>query len=46
MTIRLADDKHERLKALEKSRHVSVNKLIDELSTAALAEYDPKYPWA
>lgn len=42
LTIRLPDDKHERLKALAKARHVSVNKLIDELATTALAEYDTK----
>ena len=40
LTIRLPDDKHERLKALAKRRHMSVNKLIEELSTQALAEYD------
>jgi hypothetical protein len=28
------------LKALAKYRHVSVNKLIEELSTQALAEFD------
>ena len=40
LTIRLPDDKHERLKYLAKSRGISVNKLIDELSTVALAEFD------
>jgi predicted transcriptional regulator len=40
LTIRLPDDKHERLKALAKQRHMSINKLIEEFSTAALAEYD------
>ena len=40
LTIRLPDDKHERLKSLAKRRHMSVNKLIEELSTQALAEYD------
>lgn len=40
LTIRIPDDKHSRLKALAKYRHVSVNKLIDELSTQALAEFD------
>lgn len=40
LTIRLPDDKHARLKLLAKQRHVSVNKLIEEFSTAALAEYD------
>jgi predicted transcriptional regulator len=40
LTIRIPDDKHDRLKALAKYRHLSVNKLIDELSTQALAEFD------
>ncbi len=40
LTIRIPDDKHGRLKALAKHRHVSVNKLMDELSTQALAEFD------
>lgn len=40
LTIRLPDDKHERLRALAKRRHMSVNKMIEEFSTAALAEYD------
>ena len=40
MTIRIPDDKHSRLKALARYRHVSVNKLVEELSTQALAEFD------
>lgn len=40
LTIRLPDDKHERPKALAKQRHMSANKLIEELSTVALTEYD------
>ena len=40
LTIRIPDDKHGRLKALAQHRHVSVNKLIEELSTQALAEFD------
>lgn len=40
LTIRLPDDKHERLKAFAKSRGISINKLMDELSTIALAEFD------
>ena len=40
LTIRMPDEKHNRLKALAKYRHVSVNKLIEELSTQALAEFD------
>ena len=40
LTIRLPTDKHSRLKQLAKYRHISVNKLIDELSTQAIAEFD------
>ena len=40
LTVRLPDDKHERLKALAARRKVSVNKLMEELSTQALAEFD------
>lgn len=42
LTIRLPDDKHERLKELAKRRNISVNKLIEELLTIALAEFDAK----
>jgi predicted DNA-binding protein len=40
LTIRLPDEKHTRLKKLAQTRGVSVNKLIEELSTIALAEFD------
>ncbi|MDB9315591.1 toxin-antitoxin system HicB family antitoxin [Spirulina sp. CS-785/01] len=40
LTIRLPDEKHSRLKALAQSRGISVNKLMEELSTLALAEFD------
>lgn len=40
LTIRLPDDKHERLRQLAERRNVSMNKLIEELSTVALAEFD------
>lgn len=40
LTIRLPDDKHQRLKALAKHRRISINKLVDELSTQAIAEFD------
>ena len=42
LTIRLPDDQHERLKALAKSNSISINKLIDELATVALANYDAR----
>ncbi len=40
MTIRLPDDKHERLKALASRKGVSLNKLFEEFSTVALTEFD------
>ena len=40
LTIRVPDDTHERLRRLAEARGVSVNKLIEEFSTAALAEFD------
>jgi hypothetical protein len=40
LTIRLVEDKHDRLRRLAQGRGVSMNKLIDELATVALAQYD------
>lgn len=40
MTIRIPDDKHERLKRLAEQRGLSLNKLIEEWSTVALTEFD------
>lgn len=40
LTIRLPDEKHSRLKELAQSKGISINKLIEELSTLALAEFD------
>ncbi len=40
LTIRLSDEKHERLRQLAERRKISMNKLIDELSTIALTEFD------
>lgn len=40
LTIRLPDDKHNRLKALAQQKKVSINKLIEEFSTQAIAEFD------
>lgn len=40
MTIRLPDDRHARLKALAARRGVSLNKLFEEFSAVALAEFD------
>lgn len=38
--VRIADDKHDRLKELAKTRGMSLNKLMEELSTIALVEFD------
>ena len=40
MTVRLAENKHARLRTLAKARGVSLNRLMDELATAALSQYD------
>jgi predicted transcriptional regulator len=40
LTIRLPDEKHNRLKELAQAKGISINKLIEELSTIALAEFD------
>ena len=40
LTIRMPESKHSRLRNLAKAKGISVNRLIDELATAALAEYD------
>ena len=40
LTVRLPDDTHERLKELAQQRGVSMNKLMEELSTIAVAQHD------
>ena len=45
-TIRLSDDKYERLKALSRRRGTSVNRLIDEMATVMLAEFDAEARFA
>ena len=40
LTVRLPDEKHMRLKALAKSRGTPLNRLIDEMTTLMLAEFD------
>ncbi|MEC4881113.1 MAG: toxin-antitoxin system HicB family antitoxin [Scytonema sp. PMC 1070.18] len=40
LNIRLPEDKHNRLKELAQAKGISVNKLIEELSTMAIAEFD------
>jgi predicted transcriptional regulator len=40
LTLRLPDDKHQRLRALAKSRNTTVNRLMDEMTTLMLVDYD------
>ncbi|MDA1143228.1 MAG: toxin-antitoxin system HicB family antitoxin [Planctomycetota bacterium] len=40
LTIRLPDEKHARLRQLAKHRGISVNKLVEEMATITLAEFD------
>lgn len=40
LTIRLTDEQHERLRALAAHRGISLNKLFEEFSAKALAEFD------
>ena len=40
LTVRLPDDKYRRLKALAQSRGTPLNRLIDEMETLMLAEFD------
>lgn len=40
LTIRLPEEKHSRLRSLAERRKISMNKLIEELSTIALVEFD------
>ncbi|MDD5057478.1 MAG: toxin-antitoxin system HicB family antitoxin [Sideroxydans sp.] len=40
LTVRLPDEKHRRLKAMAKNRGTPLNRLIDEVTTLMLAEYD------
>jgi len=40
VTLRIPDEKHQRLKQLAASRHTSVNRLFDELATTVLVQHD------
>ena len=40
LTIRLPSDTHWRLKEIARERGMSMNKVIEELSTVAIAQYD------
>ena len=39
LTIRLPEEKHARLRQLAEHRGISVNKLVEEMATIALAEF-------
>ncbi len=40
LTLRLPDDKHHRLKVLARRRGTSLNRLMEEMATLMLAEFD------
>lgn len=40
LILRMPDDKYNRLKSLAQHKNISVTKLMQELSTQALAEFD------
>ena len=40
ITLRLPDDKHQRLSVLAKQRGMSVNQLMNEMTTLLLASFD------
>lgn len=40
LTVRLPDERLERLKAMAESQGISLNKLLEAFSTKALAEFD------
>jgi hypothetical protein len=40
LTLRLADDKHDRLRALAQRRGTTINRLLDEMTTLMLADFD------
>ena len=46
LTVRLSDEKHQRLKALAKSRGTPLNRLIDEMTTIMLVEFDAETRFA
>lgn len=46
ITVRLPDDKYRRLKALAQTRGASMNRLVDEMATMMLAEFDTETRFA
>ena len=39
LSVRLPDDKHDRLRNMAKNRGTTINRLIDEMATLMLAEF-------
>ena len=46
LTLRLPDDKHDRLKTLARQRGTSVNRLMEEMATLMLVEFDAEIRFA
>lgn len=46
LTLRLPEDKHNRLKVMARQRGTSVNRLIEEMTTVMLAEFDAETRFA
>ena len=46
LKVRLPEDRYERLKKLSKRRGISMNRLIDEMVTLVLAEFDAQARFA
>jgi hypothetical protein len=46
LTLRLPDDKHNRLKILARQRGTSVNRLMEEMATLMLVEFDAEVRFA
>jgi hypothetical protein len=40
LTLRIADDKHQRLRLLAQSRGTSINRMMDEVTSLMLSEFD------
>ena len=40
LSVRLPDDKHDRLRNMARIRGTTINRLIDEMATLMLAEFD------
>ena len=45
LTLRLPEEKHRRLKALAQSRGTPINRLLEEMTTLMLAEFDAETRW-